>query len=276
MAGLASALPVSYSRMLPMPELHVPVLQDSAIHVWLTSRPASLSPELLALTTMDEQARAQGMLSAKRRVEWLAGRALLRSCLAHYTGRDPMTLVWQYSEEGKPQLADAPAFNLSHGSDWIGCAVGNVQMLGIDIDCHDRNNSIADIAERYFHPAEREWIASAGDDATMRARFFNQWTLKEAYIKALGATINSVRLHDIAFDTRQEIPQAVFVTPAMQWDFRHWQFAGSQHLSIACGRSVGAGKKNPAMNYCFFIKDFQSPDNIPALCGSTWSGFSRT
>jgi phosphopantetheinyl transferase len=264
-----------------MPEFHDSVLQDfilqdNDIHVWLVPRPEVLPDALLALTTVDEQARAQGMLSAKRRVEWLAGRALLRSCLAHYTGRDPLTLVWQYSEEGKPQLVDAPAFNLSHGPDWIGCAVGNVQALGIDIDCHDRKNSIADIAERYFHPVEQEWIAGADDDAAMRARFFTHWTLKEAYIKALGATINSVRLHDIAFDTRQEIPQAAFVTPDMQWDLRHWQFAGSQHLSIACGRSMDAGKKKPAMHCRFFLKDFQSPDSTPVQCGSTLSGFCRT
>jgi 4'-phosphopantetheinyl transferase len=236
--------------------LEQPVLDEKDIHVWLVPRPSTVSPALLALTTAAEQARAQGMLSEKRRCEWLTGRALLRACLAHYTGRDALTLDWHYSEHGKPQLADAPAFNLSHGPNWIGCAVGKVDWLGIDIDCHDRKNSIADIAERYFHPDEWAWISSADNEAILRARFFTHWTLKEAYIKALGETINSVQLHNIAFDTREAIPQAAFLTPAEQWHFRHWMFDSNQHVSIACGADVPENIE-PVRRFRFFVKDFQ-------------------
>ena len=243
--------------------LEPPVLEEKDIHVWLVPRPSTVLPALLALTTAAEQARAQEMLSEKRRCEWLTGRALLRACLAHYTGRDALSLDWHYSEHGKPQLANAPAFNLSHGPNWIGCAVGNVDWLGIDIDCQNRKNSIADIAERYFHPDEWAWISSAENiasvekNATLRARFFTHWTLKEAYIKALGETINSVRLHDIAFDTRKAIPQAAFLTPAAQWHFRHWLFDGNQHVSVACGRTAETGCEEAVMRYCFFITEFQ-------------------
>ena len=252
---LSSELLASELLKLESLELESLVLAENDIHIWLVPRPAVLSPALLALTTAEEQARAQGMLCEARRCEWLTGRALLRACLAHYTKRDALSLDWHYSEHGKPQLANAPAFNLSHGPNWIGCAVGKVDWLGIDIDCQNRKNSIADIAERYFHPDEWAWISSAENNATLRARFFTHWTLKEAYIKALGETINSVRLQNIAFDTREEIPQAAFLTPAAQWHFRHWLFDGNQHVSVACGRTAETGCEEAVMRYRFYEWD---------------------
>lgn len=211
-------------RVLPMPEL----LPAGEIHVWLLRRPSLVEPSLLARVTAGEQQRAQAMHSVRRQCEWLAGRALMRQCLAHYTGLDPLALVLDKTESGKPLLAlpDAPAFNLSHGPGWLGCAVARAERLGLDIDSESRRNRTGEIAARYFHPQEQLLVRAGGN-----AAFFRSWTLKEAYIKALGETINSVRLHELGFAADG---QPLFALPAAGWYFRHEVFDAGHHLALAC------------------------------------------
>ncbi len=175
------------------------------------------------------------MLSERRRVEWLVGRVLLRQCLAHYTGRSAGSLQFDRTAAGKPTLADAPAFNLSHGSRWIVCAVAQASDLGVDIDSSARRNRIDDISERYFHPLEQAALAQCESDTLRRQQFFTRWTLKEAWIKARGETLNGASLHDIAFSLDGASIRAGFDLPAEQrWQFCHWQFDGDQHLALAC------------------------------------------
>lgn len=216
------------------------LLPSGEIHVWLMRRPIALHPILPSLTTAEEQLRAGDMISQRRQCEWLAGRALLRQCLAHYTGRDGLQLVFNKTEAGKPFLEspEAPAFNLTHGPGWIACAVMQADNIGIDIDSEARRNRTDDIAARYFHPVEQAELAIAANKEDRQRLFFRQWTLKEAYIKALGETINSVRLHEIAFESAPDAaPRALFVLPADSWQFLHWRFDGDHHLALACRRA---------------------------------------
>lgn len=208
------------------------------MHVWLMRRPVTLDASLQALTTADELHRADSMISLRRRCEWLAGRALLRQCLGYYSGCDGLVLQFDKTEAGKPflDLPDAPAFNLSHGPGWIACAVAQADSIGIDIDSEARRNRTDDIAARYFHPLEQDELARA-DEIQRKRIFFRQWTLKEAYIKALGETINSMRLQELAFECVDAgAPQAIFELPVGNWQFRHWRFDGDHHLSLACQR----------------------------------------
>lgn len=225
------------------------------IHVWLARRPAVLDPVLQSLTTLEEQKRADDMISQRRRCEWLAGRALLRQCLAHYTGFDGLQLVFDKTEAGKPflDLQDAPAFNLTHGPGWIACAVMQAGNIGIDIDSESRRNRTDDIAARYFHPAEQAELEKAGSKEERQRIFFRQWTMKEAYIKALGETINSVRLHDIAFEpVANGMSRALFDLPAGRWQFLHRRFDNDHHLSLACQRP---GCDTANVKYLFWLWD---------------------
>ncbi len=208
-------------------------LASDDIHIWLLRRPTQVNDTLLAFVTTAEQQRAQGMTSSRRQCEWLAGRALLRQCLGYYTGYDGLALQFGKTDAGKPVLAhpDAPAFSLSHGPGWIGCAVARSACVGLDIDSEARRNRIGEIAERFFHPVEQSAITRAGDEAGRKQAFFRSWTLKEAYIKALGETINGARLHELGFASNAS---PLFTLPPGDWQFRHWRFDTDQHLALAC------------------------------------------
>ena len=197
-----------------------------------------LDASLTLLTTAEEQQRASGM-ALSRQCEWLAGRALLRQCLAHYTKKDGLTLVFNKTENGKPFLdsQDAPVFNLSHGPRWIACAVAMADSIGIDVESETRRNRTDEIATRYFHPLERAELAQADSKLARKQLFFRQWTLKEAYIKSIGETINGVRLNKIAFECADiATPRALFELPVGNWQFIHKKFDSDQHLALACKR----------------------------------------
>ncbi|HQQ63556.1 MAG TPA: 4'-phosphopantetheinyl transferase superfamily protein [Pseudomonadales bacterium] len=212
-------------------------LPANSIHLWLAPFPENISTALLACVTPEEHRRAATFASKRRQTEWLTGRALLRQCLAFYTGQDALSLVFGKTGAGKPtlDLDDAPAFNLSHGPRWIACAVSHAANIGIDVDCTARRNRLHDITARYFHPLEQAVLQQSADENAFRNGFFARWCLKEAYIKARGEMINSVRLHDIAFGVGDGTCSALFALPAGEsWQFRHWQFGGDHHLALAC------------------------------------------
>lgn len=95
-------------------------------------------------------------------------------------------------EHGKP-YTEGIFFSLSHSGDIVAIAVDNVE-VGMDVE-QIAEESRLKIAERFYHPNEREAVRSADD----HARAFTQiWTRKEAYLKMTGEGIST----DLtAFDT---------------------------------------------------------------------------
>jgi 4'-phosphopantetheinyl transferase len=67
----------------------------------------------------------------------------------------------------------------------VACAVTADGDVGVDVECIDRDVEMADIAARFFAPAEAAHLGQL-DAAAQRDRFFDLWTLKEALVKALG------------------------------------------------------------------------------------------
>ena len=85
---------------------------------------------------------------------------------------------------GKPYVKDLAGFhfNLSHSGDWIVCAVDSTP-VGIDIE------KIAtcdlSLAKRFFTKKEYKWLVDRSEQEKDRS-FFELWTMKESYIKAVG------------------------------------------------------------------------------------------
>src|SRR6185436_13023672 len=101
---------------------------------------------------------------------------------------EPGTWEFEAGEFGRPEIA-APSvqptvrFNLSHTDGMIVCLVGDDREIGVDVEDIERTGYTVEIADRYFSEAEvrelRSWTAERRVE-----RFFDYWTLKEAYIKA--------------------------------------------------------------------------------------------
>lgn len=87
----------------------------------------------------------------------------------------------------KPRLISPQGvfFNLSHSGEWTVIALSDSE-VGVDIQQIKRVDMR--LAKRFFSEKECAQLADAGDGAT--ELFYRLWTVKEAYLKALGTGLN--------------------------------------------------------------------------------------
>ena len=138
----------------------------------LTGRFAQLLP--LLTSKRRETAARIGDTPAGR--QCLAAGLLLAEAFGREACEGMLQGAW-----GKPYLPGARCFSLSHAGDYAVLATGDGD-LGVDIERTGRRNAGA-VAERFFHPEERRFLAAAGD---FDRAFTTLWTLKESFLKAEG------------------------------------------------------------------------------------------
>src|SRR2546421_7024379 len=169
-----------------------PQAGDDAVHVWRVelSQSARIVKRLLPILSSDEHARAERFRFQKHRNQFIIARGTLRIILARYLQSDPDQLEFGYGPYGKPALAgahgkDAIRFNLTHSHELALYAVVGGRELGIDAEWVREDFASEQIANRFFSKREVAMLRSL--PASQRtAGFFNCWTRKEAYIKAVG------------------------------------------------------------------------------------------
>jgi len=168
-----------------------PHLADNEIHIWsaaLERAPRELE-KLSAVLSADEQARAERFRFQRDQEHFIAARGILRHVLAAYLHRQAAELRFAYSPSRKPALADADpgglCFNLSHSHGLAVYAMTRHREIGVDVERLRSDFPCERIAERFFSPREFSKLRSLPEALRIEA-FFNCWTRKEAYIKAIG------------------------------------------------------------------------------------------
>jgi 4'-phosphopantetheinyl transferase len=179
-------------------------LSENDIHIWLTRKsqiPTALVRDYYGL--MDELQRARNRRFSRQdlRDSDAITRALQRTVLSEYADILPSEWVFSKDAAGKPYISATNtnlSFNLSHTHEWIVCAVARHPFIGIDIEHCERKAAIVPLAERFFSHQEYQDLLCL-PDADQNNRFFDYWTLKEAYIKARGEGI-SLGLNRFGFE----------------------------------------------------------------------------
>jgi len=186
-------------------------LADGEAHVWRASLdlpPAQLDA-LASSLSEDELARAARFKFDLHRNRYIAGRGRLRRILASYLHSDPAAIRFAYNPQGKPSLPGGGLqFNLSHSGAEALYAVSLDVELGIDIECLNPAIEVEKIAANFFSPAEVAAILAL-PPLRRHVRFFDFWTRKEAYVKALGHGL-SIPLNEFDVSTLSEIDHAGF------------------------------------------------------------------
>jgi 4'-phosphopantetheinyl transferase len=141
--------------------------------------------EASALLDEADEERLASIAYAAERTAFVMARALLRRCLTSCFGRSASAWSLSADARGKPLVA-APAvagldISLSHTKGLVAVAVARAGRVGVDVERLDRRWSL-DVADRYFAREEAAALRIRPDPA----HFFALWTLKEAYLKAVG------------------------------------------------------------------------------------------
>lgn len=183
MAGQVAAWPPAPAEV---------VLTVADVHVWCVflNRTAAGLEALLPTLSPEERARANRFYFIRDKNRFIAGHGTLRAILGRYLNVAPAKLAFTLGRQGKPELAATFAasrlhFNLSHSGDIALCAVAYDRVIGVDVEQIRTVVDATQIAKRFFSPWENEAFAAVPDAQKSQA-FFNCWTRKEAYIKAIG------------------------------------------------------------------------------------------
>ncbi len=142
-----------------------------------------------------ERDRACRFHFVRHRERFIICRGLLRILLSFYTGIQPDSQEFTYGKYGKPALRGDLAgnqihFNVSHSRECILIAITKIAPVGVDVEYVLRNSDHQNIAKRFFSPAEWENLCCLPHDQRREA-FYNCWTRKEAYIKAIGSGLST-------------------------------------------------------------------------------------
>lgn len=144
----------------------------------------------LAMLSIEERERQARFFFEPDRQSYLAAHALTRGVLAELLGVAPAELCFLLGPHGRPELSYPDRqprlrFNLSHTRGLVACAVTLEHAIGVDVEQLERRVEIDQLARSVFSEAERKALAGLSPERR-RVRFFELWTLKESYIKAVG------------------------------------------------------------------------------------------
>lgn len=156
-----------------------------------------------ALLSPEESERAARFVFEKDRKSSAISWGWVREILSRYADVPPENWRFRREEYGKPEIENPiPSlplrFNLSHTQGLSACAVHLGRDVGVDVEYIERKSATEEVARRSFAEAEFEELRRQ-PEARRKDRFFDYWTLKEAYIKAVGRGI-SLGLQEFAFD----------------------------------------------------------------------------
>lgn len=182
-----------------MPLIKSITVPNGLLSVWQITES---SDELLSFFTPEEMNDPgfHKFTYEKRKVEWLAARALLKQMIG-----SPFHI--SYTKSGKP-LLDHPAYphiSISHSRDFVAVLIHRQLAVGIDIESMNRN--YAPIRKRYLSEMELQQVT---EDPLLQCLY---WCAKEAIFKLVEEEGVDFRkqIEIIAFDSQQDTFSARFI-----------------------------------------------------------------
>jgi 4'-phosphopantetheinyl transferase len=206
----------------PLPGVSVAWVDLDAPPVPLSTLDGWLSP--------DERERAGRFRFEIDRCRYVAARGILRSLLASQVDVPPSGLSIDLDPFGKPRLGACHGsdlrFNVSHTAGRALYAFASRRELGVDAEVVRPIPDMDSLARQVFTAAElAEWLAVPRPDRV--AAFFNGWTRKEAFVKALGHGLSfALDRFEVSLALEAE-PRLLRVDPEAgplsRWSLSAWQ-----------------------------------------------------
>lgn len=181
---------------------------------------------LAGLLSDAERQRASRFVFDRDRRRFIVSRGRLRQLLAARLGVAPESVELTYGAHGKPAVTVGPAdpdlrFNVSHCDDLAVYAFSYGVDIGVDVEAIRVIPDADRIAARFFSRRESETYRAL-DARDKPVGFFNCWTRKEAFIKALGDGLGH-RLDSFDVSLAPDEPAAILRVGATAGDECDWR-----------------------------------------------------
>jgi len=157
-------------------------------------------------------------------------RRLIHSVLSNYLPEDNLNI--KKTGLGKPMIDTAFGsspirFSLSHCHELVVMAVAKECEVGVDCEYIHRKSNLNALSEYYLSNEEKKRFNEITHPFKKRKRFYEYWTLKEAYLKALGYGLH-YPLKKIDFQI-ESCPATQRVNPNIQINDRASQYVHNNH-----------------------------------------------
>jgi 4'-phosphopantetheinyl transferase len=217
------------------------------VRVWWMRTESVADPLLLGeyerLLSEDELRQRDRFLFPALRHDYLLTRTLVRTTLSRYAAISADRWRFTRGAHGRPEIADpsiAPGlcFNVSHTKGLIACLISRDRQAGVDVENVARDGRLLEIADRHFDASEVRALRSLPPEER-QVRFFEYWTLKESFIKAIGVGL-SFGMSRCFFDL-DERPIRVRYGADVSQDSEIWRFSLHRplpgHVLATCVRA---------------------------------------
>jgi len=224
-------------------------LELNVVHVWIASLEIEKKdiPVFRHLLNQDEKDRADRFYFEKDQVNFITGRAILRTLLGRYTNQSPAEVKFAYNSYGKPllknQVQSPPLnFNLSHSGGKVLYAFSRGIPLGIDLEKIKPDIDFTAISQQFFSPGELSSLFSL-EKSDRLAAFYACWTRKEAFIKAMEMGL-SLELDKFDVSLRPGEPARLIRTKFQKQNTQNWSlhdlkvFSGFKACLAARSRNI--------------------------------------
>jgi 4'-phosphopantetheinyl transferase len=171
-------------------------LGPDEIHIWRIGLvwPDIVENRLKIYLTEEEFRRAAGFHFAHDRRRFIHRRVVLRRLLASYLGVRVDLVRLLSGPYGKPFIRgqeelDGIRFNCSHSGDFGLIAISRRGELGCDVEQHRQLEDAEDLAANCFSASEIKEMNALPESLKTKG-FFNCWTRKESFVKAIGVGLS--------------------------------------------------------------------------------------
>jgi len=222
------------------------ILLNNQIHLWFAYDKAINDTRLInmykAVLNEEEKEKYSRIVFSSKRHQYLVTRAMVRYILSLYESEIPPNM-WSFAgnKYGKPHISNCNLntplmFNIAHCEGLVVVAVTNGQEIGVDAEWVYKCHNIMEISDTYFDPSEIEYIACSPSQLN-NIRFYELWTLKEAYMKACGEGF-SIPLNQFRFKYSQSGKATIHfnsnrVDHSELWKFWHIQPNDDYSVALA-------------------------------------------
>lgn len=195
-------------------------------------------PRLDALLDDTERERSRRFHFERDRLTYVAAHALGRVLLSSWSPGAPQSWRFDTGAHGKPEVvvpAGAPRLrlNLSHTRGLAAAALTVDHDIGVDVEWLDRQPASEGLARRFFAADECAQLEAVPPEQANET-FLSFWTLKEAYVKAIGkglaqpldSFVFTLEPLSIRFD-------AILADDPERWLFRRLRPTSSHLLALA-------------------------------------------
>ena len=149
--------------------------------------------ELLSYVPLEKQKKIKSFLHFKDAKRTLVGEILVRSILGKQLSLKNKDINIYYNAYGKPYIKIE-----GNSGDWVVCAFDS-SPVGIDVEIIKLID--LSLVLSFFSTEEAEYVFSIKSQNEQINRFYDLWTLKESYIKAIGRGL-SIPLESFSIDLR--------------------------------------------------------------------------